>query len=105
MATSNQISQQELIRLANSDLGLSESAKQELVEKLHDDEFYDKLMHGTVGAGTGYIVSKFLNLSKRSQMLLSVAGFGVGTYLLDSAKKHDKFLKYNKQLKIYEIKD
>ncbi len=102
---SKQISQQELIHLVNNDHGLSESTRQELTEKLNDDEFYDKMMHGSIGAGTGYVVGKFLDLSKRSQMLLSVAGFGVGTYLLDSSKKHDKFLQYNKQLKIYEIKD
>ena len=83
---------------------MSESDKEEIIAKLNDAAFYDNLMHGAAGAGVGVAIAKFLNLPKTAQVLLSIAGFGIGKYLLDVSRKRDKFLQYNEKLKVYDIK-
>jgi hypothetical protein len=95
---------QHIIKAIQSDSGLSEPDKELLLSKLNDDKWFDKLMHGTTGASVGYLVSKFFGLSRKSQVLLTVAGFGIGRYLLDNIQKRDKFMQYNDKLKTYEIK-
>lgn len=95
-----------LIHTIEKDLSLNPVEKQHLIDKLHkDDKFFDELMHGAIGASTGYIFSKFIGLSPQAQILLSMAGFGFGKYLLDKSKKHDKLVKYDEDKKHYELKD
>jgi hypothetical protein len=62
-------------------------------------------MHGTAGAAIAFAFSKYLKLSKPAQVLLSLAGFGIGKYLLDETRKHDKFLQYDPKHKVYNLKD
>ena len=58
---------------------------------------------GAMGAGIGLVVAKYLDLSKSAQVLLALAGVGIGKYLLDQTKKHDRFLQHDKRLKVYNI--
>lgn len=97
------LTQAQLMQLVQHDSGLTIQEKAELIEKIQDNDFYTNLMHGTIGASIGYIISKFLNLSRSAQILMSVAGFGIGRYLLDVSRKHDKFIQYNERLRTYEI--
>lgn len=93
-----------LTTIVRNDPSLSEEEKDELITKLDDNIFFDSLMRGATGAGVGYVIAKFLGLSRSARVLLSIAGFGIGRYLLDTSRKHDKFLQYNEKLKIYDIK-
>jgi len=96
----------QLRELIIKDVGLSPSDRSALLDKLSDDnnDFYEHLVKGGVGASLGYVLAKYMDLSSKARLLLSIAGFGIGTYVLDSSKKHDKFLTYNKEQKVYEIK-
>lgn len=92
------------IAIVQRDPTLTSSEKEELIEKLRDHEEYESMLRGASGAGIGYVTAKFLNLPKQAQILLSLAGFGIGKYLLDVSRKRDKFLQYNDKLKVYDIK-
>ena len=94
---------EQLIDIVKKDMSLKPDEKLELVTKLSDHSFFDHVSNGAAGAGAGFVIAKFLNLSKPAQVVLTLAGFGIGKYLLDTARKHDKFLQYNNKLKVYEI--
>lgn len=98
-------SKEQLISIVERDPTLTRDEKIEVVTRLRDSSFYDHLVHGVVGAGISVIIGKFLKLSKTSQVLLCIAGFGIGKYLLDATRKHDRFLQYNDRLKVYELKE
>lgn len=103
MANNPQISQQQLVQLVMNDPLLSISEKAELVDKLRDANYYQSLVHGAIGAGLGLAFSRYMELSRTAQVLISLAGFGIGKYLLDVSSKHDKFLQYNDKYKTYTI--
>lgn len=69
----------------------------------NEDAFYKSFFGGTLGAGIGYAIAKFLKLSKTSQVIITLAGFGIGKYLLDNSADSGKFIEYNKKLKGYKI--
>jgi hypothetical protein len=98
-------SREQLISIIDRDPTLTKAEKDEVIERLRDNSFYDHMIHGAIGASIGYVIARFLKLSKTSQVLLSIAGFGLGKYLLDATRKHDRFLQYNDRLKVYELKD
>lgn len=100
----NSITKQQLIQLIQQDQGVTPEEKAELINKLENDELFEHLMHGAAGAGIGYIIAKYLKLSKEAQFLLSIAGFGIGRYILDKSKNDDRFLQYDSKLKVYNIK-
>jgi hypothetical protein len=95
-------SKQDLVSLINQDPSLSPDEKREVIDHLNSDILTNH--PGLTGAGVGFAISKFLNLSRRAQVLLTISGFGIGHFLLDSARKHDKFLQYNEKDKAYDIK-
>lgn len=94
---------QQLILIVQQDPTLSTEEKAEILEKIADEQFYTKLIHGVTGATIGLVVGKFFKMSKPAQALLTIAGFGIGRYLLEETRKSDKFLQYNKELRTYEI--
>lgn len=95
--------QQTLMLIVSQDNSLTPDQKQYVMNKLNDPTFVQELGAGALGAGAGYVLAKFLRISKPGQILLTLAGFGIGKYLLDKSQKHDKFVQYNSKLKAYEI--
>jgi predicted solute-binding protein len=85
-------SKEELIELIKSDPHLSSDEKYEIISKLNNNELYKQIIAG--GASMA-VLSKFTKLSTTSKVLLTLAGFGISKYLLDTVRKHDKFFKYN----------
>lgn len=96
----------ELQRVIDSDHALKEAEKAELKERLNDkDAVLKSLSFGATGAATALLVGKYLKLSKTTQVLLSLAGFGIGRALYNSLIKNpgrDNFGKVNKHNQ-YEI--
>lgn len=92
-----------LVVCVNNDPTLTSSEKSLVLMKLHEPSFLEKNKEGIVGAGLGLAISKFLKLSRKSQILLTLAGFGIGKYILAEARNRDKFVTYNDRLKVYEI--
>lgn len=95
--------QQHILALVNQDTQLTPEQKNYLVTKMREPSFIQSLLSGALGAGAGLVLAKFLNVSKQGQILLTMAGFGIGKYLLDKSEKHDKFVQYNSNAKSYEI--
>jgi len=98
---------QELIRAVRSDSFLSGQQKQDVLNKLNESPIINKLTAGMSAGGTGYIIAKYLNLSKPAQILLAIAGYGIGRFLWEEFYRKDggqnRFARYNDKLNIYEI--
>jgi hypothetical protein len=74
-------------KLALQDPTISPDERQALELLFKDDKFFDKLMQGAMGASVAYAVSKFLKLSRTSQIILTTAGFGLGRLIASSMRK------------------
>lgn len=90
-----------LEKLIHADPHLTPGEKQELTNKLHQQD--NSFLNGVAGAGVGFAVSRFLKLSKNAQILLTIAGYGIGKYLLDNDKKRAKLVEYNDKTKSYNL--
>lgn len=104
-ATSPSFNGAALRQAINKDQALSSTQKTELHGWLEDPETVKSLQSGGVGAALSYMVSKYLKLKPQTQLLLSIAGFGVGKIIYDYKTNPKKFSTYNEQLRMYEIHD
>ena len=95
---------QALLKNIKVDPTLTMEERDYLTKKLTPEpEEENGFIHGLVGAGAGLAIAKFAKLSKTSQILLTMAGYGIGKYLLDSAKKHDKMIEFNDKARKYQL--
>jgi hypothetical protein len=92
-----------VMKLIHVDPHLSQSEKILLTKKIKDNQEQEELIHGVAGGAVGFGIAKFLQLSKSAQVLLTLAGYGIGKYLLDNTHKSDKLLEYNDKTKTYKI--
>jgi hypothetical protein len=95
-----QINLNDLSAAIRTDPLLPPAQKQTIMEFINIPNFVDLLKGGAFGAGLFYAVSKFLGLSKKAQLLLAAAGFGIGKALLDV---HDRVFKFNAEHKSYQV--
>lgn len=85
----------------SKDTTLKSSERASLLSALSED----KLRAGLLGGAAGLLISKYLKLSKPSQVLLTLAGFGVGRALLRRMDREpDKFYIRDPKTKTYEIR-
>lgn len=94
-----------LRQAVTSDQGISVGQKESVLAALSDPNFTAELKSGAVGAALTYLVSKYLKVSPQTQILLSLAGFGIGKIIYDYKHNPGNFSKYNEKLRMYEIKD
>jgi hypothetical protein len=73
----------DLHNLLLKDPSLDEGERTQLAEHLKDPKFFDKLMEGAMGASLAYATARFLKLSRPIQIMLTVAGFGLGRLIAD----------------------
>ena len=93
-----------ILRSVSIDPHLSSNERQLLLNQIaQGDSFWQKHLGGAVGAGISLAISRYLKLSTTSQVLVTLAGFGLGKYLLDKSDDSTKFMEYNKQLKGYKL--
>lgn len=95
-----ELSLPDLVAAVQMDATLPPDKKQTLLDFIHMPNFLSYLKGGVFGAGVAYAVAKFLGMSKRTQLLLTIAGFGIGKLLLDT---HDQVFKYNPSYKSYQV--
>lgn len=81
----------------------SEDRKRLIASITNEDSSYHSLLNGALGAGIGYAIARFLKLSKNTQIVVTLAGFGIGKYLLDNHENSGKFMEYDKKLKGYKL--
>ncbi len=92
-----------ILRSINIDPQLSNDERRQLSQALSSAAQWQSFAAGAMGAAAGYSIAKFLKMSKTAQILITLAGFGVGKYLLDNSQNSGKFMEYNKKLKGYKI--
>jgi hypothetical protein len=96
----------DLVSAIKADPTLDDTDKKHVIAMVSEHDFITKLMYGAFGASLSYIVAKYLGLSKTAQVLLAIAGYGVGRLLLDASKhKDNRFVQYNDKIKLYEINE
>ena len=93
-----------IINAVHGDPHLDNSQKQLLLYKLQQPSFFENLLHGAFGSALALLVAKYLKLSPTAQVLLGVAGFGIGKALWDANDNDNNFSRYNEQTKMYTIK-
>ena len=96
----------ELRRAVSSDRELNEHEREELNALIEEKDFLKRMAFGGAGAALGLIVAKFLKLGRTTQVLLSLAGFGIGRALYDGLIKNphrDNFGQVNRKTNLYEI--
>jgi prolipoprotein diacylglyceryltransferase len=95
---------QELIRSIRADNTLSKEHKDTIEDKLREPTFFNKLIYGGFGAALASAIAKYLELSKKARILVTIAGYGVGRMILNQVEKEDKFVTFNPKTNLYEIK-
>lgn len=96
--------QQEIMRMAIKDPGLSSEDRELLHKKLTEPGAFEKIMTGAMGASIVYAIAKFLGLSKEMQMMMSMMGFGMGSILLKATEHSDKHsTTHDKEKHVYTI--
>ncbi len=94
---------QVLIMLIQQDIGLSPEERQFLLQHFSQTDKYQTFMSGATGAAAAAVIGRYLKLSKTAQVLLTIAGFGVGKYLLKATRDSKNFVSYNDKMKAYEL--
>jgi hypothetical protein len=97
-------SQQQIIEAVLRDPGISQEQKYELRQKLQDPTFMQRLLVGVGGATIGSLIAKFMSMGRTAQILLGLAGFGIGNLLLSQDRSPSKLVTYNDRYKNYEIR-
>ena len=78
--------------------------QQVLIDKVNSPNFFENIMHGVFGSALALVISKYLKLSRTSQILLTIAGYGIGKAMWDTYDQDSKFSRYDHKTKMHEIK-
>lgn len=92
-----------LSQAVSQDQGISSRQREGVLDSLKDPEFMGELKGGAIGAALSFLVAKYLKLKPTTQVLLSLAGFGVGKLIHDYKHNPGNFSRYNEKLKMHEI--
>jgi hypothetical protein len=79
----------------HQDHGLDQNKKQSLLTMLNSPEAMDHLLAGAAGAVLAKTVASYAEMSKPAQVLMSLAGFGLGNVVYN-AFQENKFSSYDK---------
>jgi len=91
-----------VVKSISIDPHLSMDEKKQLITTIKEQR-QENFVQGLLGGAAGYAVAKFLKLSNTAQIALTLAGFGIGKYLLDNDRKRDKFISYDDNLKHFKL--
>ncbi len=85
------------------DQSINSTQRRDVLSWLEDPVTLQNLRNGSLGALLTISIAKFLKLKPRTQLLLSLAGFGIGKMLNDVKSDPRKSSSFNQQLRMYEI--
>jgi hypothetical protein len=101
------LNQQQILLAIQADPSLSPEERAHVMQVVNQVDFVTKLAAGSFGASLAYLLSKFMGLGRTAQVLLSIAGFGIGRLILDASTKpkqnSGRFATYNEKMKTYEV--
>lgn len=92
-----------LLRDIAFDPHLTSPEKKLLKELLEDSKKHKQLTNGIRGAAIAYAIASFLKMSRNSRMLVSLAGFGIGRYILTTARNDKKFMSFDPKTRYYNV--
>ena len=94
---------QDLTHAVRADPGLTPEEREEVLDRLSEPTFSQKLLYGGFGAAVSGLLARYLGLSKKTQVVLVIAGFGLGQMLLHLTRSDkNKSMQYNEHTKLYE---
>ncbi len=93
-----------LSKFINNDHGLEEHKKQSLLAMINSPDIFHKLVAGGLGVAAVRSANAFDKMSKPAQVLVSMAGFGVGKALYDVLHNPEKFSTYHSETGVTKIK-
>jgi len=86
---------EDLKHLVRNDLSLSPQERGSLLSVLNNPNAYEHLLAGGAGATLALIISKYYKMKPTSQVLMSLAGFGIGNILLNALTPPPKHTQWN----------
>jgi len=93
-----------LIEIVGKDNSLSAMEREQIHQKLQEPGVFERLMHGAIGASIAFVLSRFLHLSKETQMIMGLLGFGVGGLLKNALGVGNKHPDYDAERKTYAVR-
>ena len=91
--------------LVQTDPSLDKKQRDKVTTSLDDPAFVQRLKSGVVGGALAFLLAKYMKLKPTTQLLLSLAGFGVGKIIYDYRHDQNRSSRYNEKLRMYEIAD
>lgn len=104
--TTEAVDIQKLKDVVAKDVGLKPAERDTLIHALSDPGFIYDLKTGSLGTAVSHLLARFLKMPAKTQLLLSIAGFGIGKMIYDHRHAtQGGFSQYNQKSKMYEIRD
>ena len=100
-----QLDVKQMRTLVDRDQALTQDQRTKTLAALDDPDFINELKSGAIGAALSLLIGKYMKLKPSNQLLLSLAGFGVGKIIYDYRHDPKRFSRYNAKLRMYEIQD
>jgi hypothetical protein len=94
----------DMLHAVKKDQGLSEHKKESVLALLDNPEVFKRFASGGLGVALTRSLSSFQQLSKPAQILVSLAGFGLGRSIYDLMHTPEKFTIHNESTGITKIK-
>jgi len=97
---------EELLRHVRGDPTLSPDERRLLEGRIRDDRFMSKFLKNAAGGAMGYTLARFFKMGRKGQILMTLAGFGLGKLLLAGMGEKGEGLKhsvYDKKTRTYLI--
>jgi hypothetical protein len=86
---------EDLKHLVRNDLSLLPQERASLLTVLNNPNAYEHLLVGGAGAALALTISKYYKMKPASQVLMSLAGFGIGSILLNALTPPPKHTNWN----------
>jgi hypothetical protein len=93
-----------LSKIVNNDHGLDEAKKQSVLAMLDNPKTFNGLLAGAAGGALIRSVGNFEKMSKPAQILVTMAGFGLGRAVYDLFHDPETFSSYNSNTGLTKIK-
>lgn len=92
----------DVIAAIKNDMSLKEEDKMRLLAEANQPTFWTTILHGAGGGAIAYAIARYLHMSKSAQMLMSMAGFGIGALLM-SKTPESTATKWNSKYNVEEV--